>query len=48
VQDLLQLNDRRAAYALLGAAAAGPSTVFAVGGFTNPAQRTLVLQNAQA
>jgi hypothetical protein len=33
---------------LLGATATGPSTVFAVGGFTNPAQRTLVLENDQA
>jgi hypothetical protein len=33
---------------LLGTAATGPSTVFAVGGFTNPSQRTLILDNAQA
>src|SRR5438270_10489087 len=33
---------------LLGTSAAGGSTVFAVGGFTNPSERTLVLQNAQA
>jgi hypothetical protein len=32
---------------LLGMATTGPSTVFAVGGFTNPSQRTLVLLNAQ-
>ncbi len=32
---------------LLGATSAGPSTVFAVGGFTNPSQRTLVLLNSQ-